>query len=537
VLAMAEVSRDLRQLNKPIVGKHLVETLTLGMYTDPMVVYREYIQNAADQIDVAVNAGVFKRREDALISVKVGKEKRQIRIEDNATGISRALVPTFLGDVAKSHKDPATQKGFRGIGRLGGLGYCGQLTFITSFSGESTKSIIQMNASRLREIIKDVSDQSDAATVISLITTIREEEDDPASHYFHVVLEDVIQDSEAADLLSEEAVADYLSMVAPVAFRQDFKHQTRIEAHFQELGVPLEEYSVELTLNGRKISKAYTNTFVDRNGKTMGEIIGIDFFSLFNDDEELLACGWYGLTNQLNKAIPPNNLVGGIRLKKNNITIGDENTLKKFFEADRFNLHFVGEVHVYGTEFIPNARRDDFNASPIVSYLHDYLRTVFKRLVKLSRFSSTVHSRYREIKKYFDEKHAFAYFRERAPVSAAEVQAKHDKLSSARKKAELAKQRLEELDRKNQGLAGAQMVYKVIVDDEQLRFDEADSDLKPAIGEFKLDKELMRLGANVRKAMLETFNVLDRELWFWETDRIERLKLKVAETVVASVAK
>ena len=38
----------------PAVGKNVLETLTTGMYDDARFIFREYIQNAADQIDLAV---------------------------------------------------------------------------------------------------------------------------------------------------------------------------------------------------------------------------------------------------------------------------------------------------------------------------------------------------------------------------------------------------------------------------------------------------------------------------------------------------
>lgn len=36
-----------------VIGKHTLESLTSGMYSDPFVVFREYIQNATDSIDAA----------------------------------------------------------------------------------------------------------------------------------------------------------------------------------------------------------------------------------------------------------------------------------------------------------------------------------------------------------------------------------------------------------------------------------------------------------------------------------------------------
>ena len=43
------------------IGKNILDNLTTGMYSDSRVIYREYIQNACDQIDLAV--WIFLRKE------------------------------------------------------------------------------------------------------------------------------------------------------------------------------------------------------------------------------------------------------------------------------------------------------------------------------------------------------------------------------------------------------------------------------------------------------------------------------------------
>ena len=41
-------------MGEPVAGKFLLEILTKGMYSNPMHVYREYIQNSTDSIDKAI---------------------------------------------------------------------------------------------------------------------------------------------------------------------------------------------------------------------------------------------------------------------------------------------------------------------------------------------------------------------------------------------------------------------------------------------------------------------------------------------------
>lgn len=45
------------------VGKNILDNLTTGMYSDSKVIYREYIQNACDQIDLAIREGILSADE------------------------------------------------------------------------------------------------------------------------------------------------------------------------------------------------------------------------------------------------------------------------------------------------------------------------------------------------------------------------------------------------------------------------------------------------------------------------------------------
>lgn len=53
-------------MTESIIGKNVIESLTTGMYENPLFVYREYIQNAADAVDHAVKSGVLQKGEEAI---------------------------------------------------------------------------------------------------------------------------------------------------------------------------------------------------------------------------------------------------------------------------------------------------------------------------------------------------------------------------------------------------------------------------------------------------------------------------------------
>lgn len=131
------------------IGKNILEILTEGMYEDSRIIYREYIQNAADQIAIARKKNSFPD-EKLEINISIDPNKRNIIIADNANGIPRADVEKRLADIAASEKVQGEQMGFRGIGRLGGIGYCKELRFVTSYAGEPVQTTMIWNAKRLK---------------------------------------------------------------------------------------------------------------------------------------------------------------------------------------------------------------------------------------------------------------------------------------------------------------------------------------------------------------------------------------------------
>ena len=119
------------------IGKFTLESLTTGMYNNPEIVYREYIQNAVDSFDNAVAQNLMSL-DDCRIEIIVDAERQEISVKDNGTGIKKELAVKTLLDIGNSSKTHTTNRGFRGIGRLGGLSYCKKLSFCTTSSTSTT---------------------------------------------------------------------------------------------------------------------------------------------------------------------------------------------------------------------------------------------------------------------------------------------------------------------------------------------------------------------------------------------------------------
>lgn len=192
------------------IGKNIIENLTTAMYENSFIIYREYIQNAADSIDKAVLEGITSK-EDAVIDILIEYGKRRITINDNGMGVPKDKFYKILSDIADSEKDRNVDKGFRGIGRLGGLAYCNNLIFSSSVLGEGVKSIMIWDGILLRNILGDMTQHPSASELVDQLITCKREKCEVDEHFFEVTLEGVIAESD--DLLDIPKVSEYLQEV------------------------------------------------------------------------------------------------------------------------------------------------------------------------------------------------------------------------------------------------------------------------------------------------------------------------------------
>lgn len=370
------------------IGKYVIDSLTRSMYEDSRCIYREYIQNAADQIDLAREQHLDEN-DYYEIHVRIFRNQRRIEIEDTATGVSTSNRDT-LKDVATSQKKRGKQKGFRGIGRLGGLGYCTTLTFETSYAGESVKTLMHWDAAKMNRIVDDEMDESEAGNVIDDCTTFEEQPEIVDKHYFKVIMENVTDDR----LLDVNNIRDYLSMVAPVDYPTQFSiFSSQIKRYVQRNNIVLDVYNIYVgDENGEEqIYKGYTTKIKDaRNGDY--DIKDIEIFDRKDTDGNLLYWGWYSIS-ELRGQIPANNVAYGIRLRCKNIQVGDERTCRNFFLAEgdkRFSQYFFGELHVETPNLMPDARRDYLRECEYRSTFEDMVRNDFTTLKDLCNEASNI---------------------------------------------------------------------------------------------------------------------------------------------------
>lgn len=344
------------------IGKNIIENLTTAMYEKDLIIFREYIQNAADSIDKAIMAGIINKN-DAVIDILIEYAKRRITINDNAMGVPKDKFYKILSDIADSEKDRNFDKGFRGIGRLGGLAYCDKLIFSSTVLGEDIKSVMIWDGALLRKILSDVNLHPSASELVDKLITCRQEKCELNEHFFEVTLEGII--TECDDLLDVTNISQYLQEVAPIPYANTFSYRSKIYDFVKNSGLRLDEYCV--LVNGNQLFKPYRNKLYEGsedNKIAYDEVSDLEFKKFKDKNGKLLGWLWFAVT-KYEKQIPIVNKMRGIRIRKGNIQIGNDETLSypKFYKEPRGNYYFIGELFAVDNELIPNARRDYFNTN------------------------------------------------------------------------------------------------------------------------------------------------------------------------------
>lgn len=336
-------------------GMFLLENITSGMYNDPLAILREYIQNSVDSIDLAHQSFAHQ---DAEIRIDLDPFNKKVVIRDNGQGIPSDLAEDVLCSIGSSSKTNPQLRGFRGIGRLGGIAFSDRAVFRTKAEGESIESVQEWDCVSLRKIIADRKKKDLSLTqILNRITSFsRENSKAKKGSYFEVTLEGV--KSFRNYLFDIIRVERFLSQVAPVPFDSDiFSFADVVESYLKD---KLSYYRCyRIFLNGKPIFKPYKD-YVRVTKGGIDRLVDIEFFKITGPSEELLAVGWFGKREELLGSITRGDYCSGIRVRVGNIMIGDNHLLDGCFREARFNNYIPGEIHIVSPHLIPNSRRDDF---------------------------------------------------------------------------------------------------------------------------------------------------------------------------------
>ncbi len=380
-----------------IVGKDVLELVSSAMYVDPMTVYREYVQNAADAVDAARATGGLAAVEPGRVSISVDPVTRTVRIRDNGCGVPFEDFGWKLTALGGSTKRGTSMRGFRGVGRLAGLAYARELVFRSRVPGEAAVSQLRWDCRRLKAALREASDDTGVIDLVRRVTTLEQVEiADAPDRFFEVEMQGIVR-LRNDRLMSPLAISEYLSQVAPVPFSPAFKFGTEISkalSHHVDIG----GLDIRIDDANEPIYRPHRDSFIS-DGKQSVNFESLSFIEIPGVDDDIAAVAWV-LHHEYEGAVPTGTLVKGLRLRTGNIQVGDHILLEDLFPEPRFNGWSVGEVHVIDRRIVPNGRRDHFEQNVHFHNLINHLTPTARDIARRCRTSSVRRKWEREFELY-----------------------------------------------------------------------------------------------------------------------------------------
>ena len=366
-----------------LVGGGILNLITTGMYNNPLAIYREYIQNAADEF---ASSG---RAQNGKVEIQIDPSELRVRIRDNGPGLSFDRAMRTLLPIARSGKRLGTDRGFRGIGRLAGLAFAESVTFITRSQKDQPTTRIVWDGPKLRHSIAENPETERAIRECVTIETISGVE--WPAHFFEVEVSGIGRHA-AGLILNREAVRAYVGEVCPVPIAPQFPFASEVESLFVKDDAPL-MLEVCLDDDPAPITRPFDRTIQFPNGQE-------DHFTNFEKIDipaaggnGRAAIGWVAHSSYRG-VISKEARVRGIRVRAGNIQVGDEGIFDSLFAEDRFNRWCcVGELHIVDSRIIPNGRRDYFEPGPHIRNLENHLSALARRIISCCREASATRNK------------------------------------------------------------------------------------------------------------------------------------------------
>lgn len=371
---------------KPLVGSDILNLITVGMHDNPLVIYREYLQNTLDAISTS------RTPEDGEVKIEIDTSRLTIKIRDNGPGLSHNAAIGALLPVALSQKRRGVHRGFRGIGRLSGLAFADSVTFLTRAQADQPVTRIVWDGPRLRKHIVATEQTEHVVRESVSVTTLPGQE--YPHHFFEVELNGVARHA-AGLLLNREVVRKYIGEVCPVPMDPTFLFASKIDSLFEGENAPL-VLNVVFDDDLKPITRRFGESIRFSADRVDSFIEFEDFCIPAVDGIRNAAVGWVAHSSYLG-AIPRGLGIRGIRAREGNIQIGDEDVFDPLFPEERFNRWCVGELHVTDSRIVPNGRRDYFELGPHVRNLENHLGAVVRGIATRCRKASSKRNNQRRL--------------------------------------------------------------------------------------------------------------------------------------------
>jgi molecular chaperone HtpG len=369
-------------------GPRILETLTTALYEDPIIIFREYVQNSLDAYNMILDQNPSNELNDFCVKINFNGDK-VIEIFDNGYGIPEnefLKKMTLIGSSGK-HKS-LNQIGFRGIGRLSAMPLCKNLKFTNKPMGSEQIYIFCWDGQKFSELLEQ-DDESDFESVLDDITSYEKKQYDgnENDHFFKVEI--IEYKEEINELLNSTDLKDRLSFILPLRYSPNFSKQEIIRSNYNKyMGQSLDRFSIDVILNKENLYKPYSDDdilesdiifwklqYPSKKTDVPGEKIGLLWFSF----------------NRTIKARNKNE-ISGILVRSKNMLMGDRYSLANAVtrsKSDYITTHneltlalkgITGEMLIHSPKLNDNARRDWFRIDEASIELRNIIGSFMKGL-------------------------------------------------------------------------------------------------------------------------------------------------------------
>lgn len=378
-------------------GRRLLETLTIALYENPIVFFREYVQNSLDAYNQALKAG-NKEIKDLHVAITVDRENKQIRIVDNGYGIPNLSqfekkMKSTIGDSEKL-LDQIGNIGFRGIGRISGLPFCEELVFRNKAKGAKKIQKCVWRGAKYKEILNNESCKGDLADYFNEIVEVKEEDlvtETPEQHFFEVTLDKYTKEISA--ILGEkpeekERFKKRLSKMLPLKYAESFKGAKKIMAKYKAfMGERLDEFMIPVKYEGSDLYKPYEDKHILKSDIVFWEIRGKQKQNGAEGDK--IGLLWFTFEPHLKASSTGEEY--GILTRSKNVLMGTNETFAQVVEDSGQYITtytemvqalrgITGELLINYSRLTDNARRDWFISDSYSSELRNIIVDFMARL-------------------------------------------------------------------------------------------------------------------------------------------------------------
>ncbi len=398
-----------------IVGARVMSILTESLYDNPIVIFREYVQNSVDSIYKTENY-------NDKCEVRIWFENDNLFFLDNGQGIRKDLFEQEMINICYSNKRKFANLGYKGIGRLSGVPYCDYLKFINICDYKNGITQTFTIDRKLYEQIKD-SDDFASMTFSELIERIGKKEDvnlKSIDHFKEIQKHDnILSETNTGFVVVLEKTSQVLNNIVK---QPDFTDKLRwlLPVDFeQELyGTEQKQLFIDLTSadNGVLPIKFCTISYNDK--QLFRPIKSKDFRDYVCKSDFKYAIGFHtfrGSKIQIEKS----NCFSGIRVYIDNMLLCDERELLQYLEHYSVLNHTSNELiqavrgigaMIYITDKVnitANARRTFIEATDTAAFeflqiLAEFVNTVCETRYSLSRYASAKNKQETDAKKLND---------------------------------------------------------------------------------------------------------------------------------------